>query len=66
MCVCTHAQGRVHLLFDQVLKVVHAYAFVPMLREVYTCCLIKCLRSSIHVRLYTCLGTCTLVVCSSA
>jgi hypothetical protein len=44
------------LVLVQVFKVVH---------EFYTCCLFKCLRSSIHVRLYTCLGTCTLVVCSS-
>jgi hypothetical protein len=47
------------------LKVVHTCAFVHMLRDLDTCYLFKCLRSSIHVRLYTCLGTLTLVVCSS-
>ena len=64
--------------FVQVFKVVHTCAFVHMLRDVDTCCfvqvfrvvltlvvLFKRLRSSIHVCLYTCLGTWTLVVCSS-
>jgi hypothetical protein len=41
------------------LEVVHrTHAFVHILRDVDTCCLFKCLRSSIHVRLYTCLGMC--------
>jgi hypothetical protein len=59
LVVCSSDQGRpwaLHLLFVQVLKVVHTCAFVHMFREVYTCCLFKCLRSSMDF---------TLIVCSS-
>jgi hypothetical protein len=57
MCICIHAWGRGHLFLVQVLKVVHTCAFVHMLRDVDTCFWCKCFRSSIHVRLYPCLGT---------
>jgi hypothetical protein len=59
--LCRHG----HLLFDQVIKVIYTCVFVHMHRDLDTCCLFKCLRSSIHVHLYTCIGIWTLVVCSS-
>ena len=53
---CTYAYGHGHLFLVQVLKVVHTHAFVHMLMDMNTCFLCKCLRLSVHVRLYTCLG----------
>jgi hypothetical protein len=56
--VRTHAYGLGHLFLVQVLKIVRTQrAFVHMFRDVDTCCLFKCLRSSMDF---------TLIVCSSA